>query len=209
MCLNVGTFSQSSSSLDSKDEIFFVPSLLAQADPREVWTYKTKEAWMTTLCHSWLFRDGAPSHLMEDLTVTVLSEVYKFSKAFKAAPVLGEPMLRSHTVPLRKASMNEFLEEHDDQALGRVRIHQVACWNSSLIVKMGTVFADHESGEMRESFVEIFVSIVDQTAGHCVAADAMRASMQRVVVSGKGQVGHHGLKLWQGKYLSFEFHALT
>lgn len=113
---------------------------------------------------------------------------------------MGEQMVRSHTVPVRKASMDEFLEEHDEQALGRVRIHQVACWNSSLVIKMGTVFADHESGEMRESFVEIFVSIVDQTAGHCVSSDAMRASMQRVVVSGKGQVGHHGHKLWQGKY---------
>lgn len=133
--------------------------------------------------------------------MTVLREIYKFSRTFKEAPVMGEPMVRSHTVPVRRVSMDEFLEEHDEQALGRVRIHQVACWNSSLIIKMGTVFADHESGEMRESFVEIFVSIVDQTAGHCVSSDAMRASMQRVVVSGKGQVGHHGHKLWQGNGL--------
>lgn len=133
--------------------------------------------------------------------MAVLREIYKFSMAFKESPVIGEQMARSHTVPVRMVSLDGFLEEHDDQALGRVRIHQVTCWNSSLIVKMGTVFADHESGEMRESFVEIFVSIVDQTAGHCVSSDAMRASMQRVIVSGKGQVGHHGHKLWEGNWL--------
>ena len=58
-----------------RDEVFFVPSLLAQNDPsdvRDIWTYRSSESWTTTLCHSWLFRDGAPSDLFEHLTVTLL-----------------------------------------------------------------------------------------------------------------------------------------
>ena len=183
-----------------RSEVFFVPSLLAQADPRDVWTYKTGEGWLATLCHSWLFRDGVPSNLMEHLTVKVLSDLYSLSQDFQGASSHSETPARSKTVPLRHRSLNDFLDVHDTEALGRVKIHQIVCWNSSLLVKVGTVFADHESGELRESFVEVFVAIVDQSANHCVASDAMRASMQRVVVSGKGQVGHHGRKIWKGGY---------
>lgn len=182
----------------SSEQVFFVPSLLAQADPREVWTYKSSESWMTTLCHSWLFRDGVPSNLMEELTVKVLGDLHAFCKKFQVAR--GKPPTRSQTVPIRDSSVSDFVHQHENEALGRVKIHQIVCWNSSLLVKIGTVFADPESGELRESFVEIFVAIVDQSDNHCVASDAMRANMQRVVVSGKGQVGHHGKKIWRGGY---------
>jgi Trypsin-like peptidase domain len=53
---------------------------------------------------------------------------------------------------------------------------------------------------LRESFVEIFVAIVDQNNTRCVASDAMRANMHRIIVSGKGPVGHHARKLWKGGY---------
>lgn len=57
-----------------RDEVFFVPSLLAQndRDVKDIWTYRTNDAWTTTLCHSWIFRDGAPSDLFEHLTVALL-----------------------------------------------------------------------------------------------------------------------------------------
>jgi len=38
----------------STDRIYFVPSLLSQASSRDVWTYKSSESWMVTLCHSWV-----------------------------------------------------------------------------------------------------------------------------------------------------------
>lgn len=61
-----------------RDEVFFVPSLLSQNDPgdvwtsKDIWTYRNSDAWTTTLCHSWLFRGGAPSDLFEHLTVALL-----------------------------------------------------------------------------------------------------------------------------------------
>jgi hypothetical protein len=188
----------SSSSLDHSN-VFFVPSLLAQADPRDVWTYKSSESWMTTLCHSWLFRDGAPSHLMEHVTVSVLKGLYEFSRSFNDGRH-QEPPHRSQTLPVGRSSFHDFLEEHDEETIGRVKINHIMCWKSSLLVKISCVIADQESGELRESFVEVFVSVVDQSSSHCVASDAMRASMQRVVVSGKGQIGHQGRKLWKGGY---------
>ena len=181
----------------SPDNVYFVPSLLAQiADSRDVWTFKSNEAWMTTLCHSWLFRDGAPLGLVERVASNLLRDLYEFSHIV-AKPQPGLPP-RSNTFPLGHDSMNEFMDNHDGEPVGHIKIHQIMCWKSSLLVKIGCVFSD--GAELRESFVEIFVSITDQSSPYCVASDAMRANMQRLVVSGKGQVGHHGRKLWKGGY---------
>ena len=38
-------------------EVYFVPCLMEKAtDNNDVWTFKSSEGWMTTLCHSYLFR---------------------------------------------------------------------------------------------------------------------------------------------------------
>jgi S1-C subfamily serine protease len=180
------------------DEVFFVPSLLIQSDPVDVWTFKSLESWNTTLCDSWLFRDGAPLDLMEHLMVTLLRNIYEFSRLFPS--VRSDSAHRVRTCPLRLSSMNEFTEDHDGSAIGRIKIHQIMCWKSSLYVKIGCAFADGEAHEIRESSTEIFVTLVDQSSVYCVSADAMRSNMQRLVVSGKGQVGCHGRKLWKGGY---------
>lgn len=184
--------------LDSS-EVFFVPSLLAQVDPRDIWTFKSSESWMCVLSNSWLFRNGAPSHLMEHISVELLKDVFTFSQAFPPA-VRPHAIQRAKTVPVRGPSLHDFYEKHDEQVIGRVRIHQIMCWQSSVLVKIGTVFADKETDQLRESFVEILVTVVDQSSNICVASDAMRSGMHRVIVSGKGQVGHHGKKLWEGGY---------
>lgn len=183
----------------TRSEVFFVPSLLAQVDPSEIWSFRSSESWKTTLCHSWLFRAGAPSDLMESITTSLLKDIYEFSKAFQGS-LDARPPERTHTLPVGRSSFHDFYEEHDEQALGRVKIHQMQCWQSSVLVKIGTTFADKDSSELREGFAEILITVVDQSSHLCVASDAMRSGMHRVIVSGKGQVGHHGRKLWKGGY---------
>jgi len=164
----------SESSLD-RSEVFFVPSLLPEVDPRDIWTFRSSESWMTTICHSWLFRDGAPSDVMELVSVGVLRDLYEFSRSFLSAKEpRPQAIARTRTVPIGRSTLHEFYEEHDKEAIGRVRIHQIMCWRSSVLVKIGTVFADQESDELRESFVEILITLVDQSSHHCVASDAMR-----------------------------------
>jgi hypothetical protein len=191
----------SDSSLDDS-EVFFVPSLLAHVETRDIWTFRSSESWITTLCHSWLFRDGAPSDVMEHISVELLRDLYKFSRSFQGnfSDAKAHPPHRSKTVPISRPTLHEFYSDHDDQVIGRVRINQIVCWKKSILVKVGTVFADKESDELRENFVEVLVTVVDQSSNHCVASDAMRSGMHRVVVSGKGQIGHHGKKLWKGGY---------
>ncbi len=48
--------------------------------------------------------------------------------------------------------------------------------------------------------MELFVAIKDQSSPHPVTSHVMRSNMQRLTVSGKGQVGHHGRRLWKGGY---------
>jgi hypothetical protein len=63
----------------SAEPTYFVPSLLDTAAAAGVWTYKSSESWMTTLCHSWLLRDGAPSNIMEHVTTSLLQDLYHYS----------------------------------------------------------------------------------------------------------------------------------
>lgn len=187
-------------SLD-QSEVFFVPSLLAQADPENLWTYRCQEAYTRTLCHSWLFRDGARPNLMEDITVGILSDLYSFSKNFQSSTPLphGSMLSRAHSLPVGQTSYNDLADMNGPNAIGRVRIHHVMCFKSTMLIKIGTLFTS-SSGELRESFVEVFVAIADQNADYCVASDVMRPPMQRVIVSGKGQDGNHGRNLWKGGY---------
>ena len=186
------------SASSSSNNVFFVPSLLSQTDPGDIWRYRAPESWTTTLCNSWLFRDGAPSDLFEYVAVALLRDLYIFTREFSSAP--KEQLARTRSTPLGRASRHDFVEEHSRQSVGPARIHQIICWKSAMLLKIGTVFPDRESDEFRESFVEIFVTIVDQNSTHCVASDAMRVNMQRVIVSGKGQAGLAGLKLFKGGY---------
>ena len=195
---------QQNASLD-KSEVFFVPSLLpAEADPH-MWSYMAAEGWTTTLCHSWLFRDGAPSNLMERISVRILRDLYEFSRTFQPEqqpniPAQRRDSDRAHTTPVSQASFGDFVQDHSNEALGCVKIHHVVCFKSSMLLKIGTIFADPKTSQLRESFVEVFVAVVDQSSPNSVASDVMRPYMQRVVVSGKGQAGRHGLKLWKGGY---------
>jgi hypothetical protein len=104
-------------------------------------------------------------------------------------------LIRSY---IGRSSLTEFVGSHNGEPIGQIKIHQIVCWKNSLLIKIGRVFP--EANEIREAFIEIFVAVTDQVSPHSVASDAMRSDMQRLVVSGKGQLGLHGHKLWKGGY---------
>mmetsp|Transcript_16011 Transcript_16011/g.18002 ORF Transcript_16011/g.18002 Transcript_16011/m.18002 type:complete len:1714 (-) Transcript_16011:385-5526(-) len=194
----------------STDSVYFVPSLLSQESAKDIWTYKSSESWMTTLCHSWLFQDGAPVGLMEKVTVALIRDLYESSHAVAGKPSRQNMNGNSHpqsnphhlqraqTFPFGRSSLTDYLGSYDGEPIGLIKIHQIVCWKNSLLIKIGRVFP--EANEIREAFIEIFVAVTDQASPHSVASDAMQSNMQRLVVSGKGQDGLHGHKLWKGGY---------
>ena len=178
---------------------YFVPSLLDQREPSDVWRYKTSDAWMTTLCHSWLLQDGIPTAVMEHVTTNLLQDLYEFSNTFHGQ--LARPLFHAKTLPIgSNVAMKEFLKDHNQEPIGRIKINQVMCWESSVLIKIGSVIADEEHNELRESPCEVYVAVVDDQSKHCVDIKGMRNGMKRLIVCGKGQVGRHGHKLWKGGY---------
>ena len=160
------TLGPSTSSLNKR--VFFVPSLLIQEEPpAELWTFMTSESYRTTLCHSWLFCEGAQPDLMETIAVKVLRGLYDFSGT-----------------------------EITDGQHCSTRIRYVVCFKSCMLIRIETSFA----GASQKDYVDVFVALVDRASPHSVASDAMDSGMQRLVVSGRGQAGHHGRKLWKGGY---------
>ena len=136
---------------------------------------------------------------MEHITVGLVRDLYEFSRTFPTVNP-STPPHRTQSFPLVRSGASDFLKAHDQDTVGRIKIHQIMCWQSSFLAKIGCIFADESEGDLKESFVEVFVTLVDQSSSHCVASDAMRATMQRLVVSGKGQAGSHGAKLWKGGF---------
>ena len=163
-----------------KAKFFFLPSLLGPGEPSEVWTYKNSESWKTTLCHSVLFPDGVPPGLMERLTASVLSSVYAVSS-------------RQTETPGNASSDSATYE-------GRLTVREVLCWRTAFFLKLGTVVVG-EDGSQRESIVEIFCHLAERESHLCVGSDYMAVGTRRIIVSGRGQVGDGGRKIWKGGYL--------
>jgi len=135
---------------------------------------------------------------MEQVTVALLRDLYESSRANAETPTRQGYPSQPNSNPFSQSSMNNFPDSHDGEPIGQIKIHQINCWKNSLLVNIGRVFP--RGGELKESKIEIFVAVTDQVSPHSVASDVMRSNMQRLVVSGKGEVGLHGQKLWKGGY---------
>lgn len=142
---------------------------------------------------------------MEQVTVALLRDLYESSHANAETPTKQGHKTRSNhvfkraqTFPFREASLTNYMDSNDGEPIGQIKIHQINCWKNSLLLKIGRIFP--KGNELYESIAEIFVAVTDQVSPHSVASDFMRSNMQRLVVSGKGEVGLHGHKLWKGGY---------
>ena len=175
------TIEQSSEELALKATFFFLPSLLGPGEPTEVWTYKNTDSWKTTLCHSVMFPDGVPPGLMERLTASVLSSVYAASNAHSPGG--------SHSHGHGTATCE-----------GRLVVREVLCWRTAFFLKLGTVVPSTD-GAHKESVVEIFCHLAERDSPMCVGSDYMAVGTRRLIVSGRGQVGDGGRKIWKGGYL--------
>lgn len=181
-----------SNSIDERSEIYFVPSLLVQANPHDAWTYNSHHSFETTLCNTWLLHDGAPSQLMERITVNILRTLYRLILENRAKP---------HPNSAGRAVSEAGPSDDPEETEGYVKIRKITCWRSALLLKIGTKYPDPASGSLVEIGVEIFVAIVDQSSDYCVATDQLfTANKQRVIVSGRGPVGNCGERIWNGGY---------
>ena len=180
---------------------FFLPSLLGPGEPGEVWSYKNSDSWKTTICHAILFPDGVPPGLMERITATVLSDIYSATQNMKQ----GQSSNQSNPteVPQRIAPDVRTIQAYSKTPafdIGQLVVKEILCWRSSFYLKLGMEVADPADGKVKESVVEIFCALLDKDSHLCVSSDYMGVGMRRLVLSGKGQVGEGGRKIWKGGY---------
>lgn len=80
------------------------------------------------------------------------------------------------------------------------RVKEILCWRTAFFIKIGTEVS-RTSEEIKQSVVEIFAHLVDRESHLCVGSDSMGTGTRRLILSGKGQVGDSGRKIWTGGYL--------
>lgn len=173
-------------SADSENDnakFFFLPSLLGPCEPSDAWTYKSTDSWKTTLCHSVLFPDGVPPGLMERLTASVLSSIYDVAHRQE------------------NTTITDFYGQRLATYEGQLTVKEVLCWRTAFFIKLGAKAQSTTGGSFKESIVEIFTHIADRESHLCVGSDYMGVGMRRLIVSGRGQVGDGGRKIWKGGYL--------
>lgn len=168
---------------------FFLPSLLGPCEPADAWTYKSTDSWKTTLCHSILFPDGVPPGLMERLTANVLSSIYAVSHE-------SQDILHDFSSGAGASTKSHGLVTYE----GMLSVKEVLCWRTAFFLKLG-IRTNASDGSSKESIVEIFVHLADRDSHLCVGSDYMGVGMRRLIVSGRGQVGDGGRKIWHGGYL--------
>eukprot|EP00535_Pseudo-nitzschia_heimii_P002724 CAMPEP_0197182382 /NCGR_PEP_ID=MMETSP1423-20130617/6350_1 /TAXON_ID=476441 /ORGANISM="Pseudo-nitzschia heimii, Strain UNC1101" /LENGTH=1613 /DNA_ID=CAMNT_0042632795 /DNA_START=137 /DNA_END=4978 /DNA_ORIENTATION=- len=190
----------------STEKIFFVPSLLPKASSSDVWTYKNSDSWKVTLCHSWLFRDGAPAGVMEQVTVALLRDLYESSHKDAGSPIRNlnsslsdHHLQQTNSLSVGQSHVRNSIESHGIEPVGPIEIDQINCWQNSLLLRICRSFRRENEANFTKK-LEIFVTITDLVSPHSVASDAMRSNMQRLVVSGKGDGGSHGQWLWKAGY---------
>jgi Trypsin-like peptidase domain len=83
---------------------------------------------------------------------------------------------------------------------GNMSVRELLCWRTAFLIKLVTV-VETADGAKRESIVEIFGHLAERESHLCVGSDHMGAGMRRLILSGRGQVGDGGRKVWKGGFL--------
>jgi len=76
---------------------FFLPSHLPRYSA-DFWSFKSKDAWKTTLCHTWQISKSAPVCLMQDITVSILENFMSKHKSHLNNHISIDPHVRVRQV---------------------------------------------------------------------------------------------------------------
>eukprot|EP00566_Odontella_aurita_P001933 CAMPEP_0113541720 /NCGR_PEP_ID=MMETSP0015_2-20120614/9196_1 /TAXON_ID=2838 /ORGANISM="Odontella" /LENGTH=1950 /DNA_ID=CAMNT_0000441673 /DNA_START=244 /DNA_END=6096 /DNA_ORIENTATION=+ /assembly_acc=CAM_ASM_000160 len=166
-------------SSQNSSTLYLLPGLLAPDPPSDIWTYKAKESWSTTLCHSWLFRGSVPLGTMELVTGAVLQDL------------------------LQQCEIQHRQDYQKESGVNTpIKVHHVTVWRSAFILRLGTEIICPETSERTESIIDLFGHLTGTDASPsgppCVAAESMGINMKRLTLSAKGQAGDAGRKIWDG-----------
>lgn len=163
--------------------------------------------------------------LQEDMEITLTSEEIADSASFFFLPSLlgpGEPSeawtykntdswktTLCHSVLFPDGVPPGLMERITASVLSNIyavakhnklfRVKEILCWRTAFFIKIGMEVSRNDE-EIKQSVVEIFAHLVDRESHLCVGSDSMGTGARRLILSGKGQVGDGGRKIWTGGY---------
>lgn len=91
--------------------------------------------------------------------------------------------------------LQDFRQNQLQKKVSEIKLQQLMLWKSAMLLKIG-MQSWSSDGKLTESPVELFVALQGVGSCHGVATYAMPVGARRVVVCGKGNIGHHGRRIW-------------
>lgn len=71
----------------TKKETFYLVPMLAEQVPAELWSYKVKENWKTTLCNSYILPDKIPCNFMDEIAACVVKDLVELAYSDSAIKI--------------------------------------------------------------------------------------------------------------------------
>ena len=117
----------------------------------------------------------------------VLKEIYAATEnAEKSTPTV--PSLNSQEI----SSAETYIPK-------RLFVHDIRCWKTAFIITLCMDVRHEESGEWKNSTVEISANLCSEDSESCVATCDMIRGTKRLVISGTGNEGDGGgINIWRG-----------
>ena len=167
------------SSLTTMSDSSTVRYLLPGLNPENIenlWTFKSKKAWKTTLCQSWLLNDRISCGMFDQVKITVLEELG------------GIVDSNQHTTDTSNMTT-------------KIRASQLMCYKTALYFKL----TEKKKGintiltEMKKdinTIVEFFSHLVYSNSLQCPASHTLNRGT-KLVVSAKGDDAHDCRIIWR------------
>jgi len=170
---------------------YILPCLLdCGAEPNEIWSFKNREAHMSTLCVSWELLPGETSGLMERLTSCIIRDILSEKSYFNTDEVV---YVGCETVS------SEYFNPFDGQKL--LKVEKIIPLRSSTLLEFSIKPVEKVEKLKWSRSCDVFIYLADHDSHMCVGSKSMPITSKKLVVAANGHVGNSGRNIWKGGYV--------
>lgn len=155
---------------NTRSTYFYLPTLV-QAEKSDLFSYKCKESWKKTICHTWNFRHEKclPSSAMDDILLSVVQAYHKLSN-------------------------NVFSHDTLASKSNELSIHRMLAWRESF-----AIWIEYIDQYGTKNNVEISARLVDCDSSYCIGSKFLSKDTKKLIVSGKGHINENDASvIWKG-----------
>jgi len=172
---------------------YIIPCLLdCGAEPNEIWSFKNREAHMSTLCVSWELLPGESCGLMEQLTSCIIRDILSEKSYLNT----GEAVcVGCETVS------SEYFNPFDGIKFRNLKVNKIFPLRSSTLLDFSMERVKEGEELKRSRSCEVFICLADRDSPMCVGSESMPRISKKLLVAAKGHVANYGQMIWKGGYV--------